>query len=182
MIRLLLCSLSLVWIAACGDPDQETKAEYDARARAADQEAADGTIARIPDGTETTVDPRPSGGLANHPLSRFFNAHGREPLKYIGKFWNKCDPEHTAYVERICDEAIERGIRVGKSIGIELTRADLVNREYWEFYSTINQLRIKHRQDYFDSLGRPPKPTDTDTYNREFRETVTKMMADMDDR
>ena len=182
MIRLLLCSLTLVLVAACGDPDQETKAEYDARARAADQQAADGTIARIPDGTESTAStPRPSD-MADHPLARFFTPYGREPLNYIGKFWNKCDPEHTAYTEKTCDEAVARGIRVGASIGIRLTREDLVDPEYWAMHQSLKDLKLQHERDYYESLGRKPTGMDSKRYRDEFRETVTKMMADMDDR
>lgn len=182
MTRLLMLVTTLCLVTACGDSDKETDAEYQARARAADVAAADGTIARIPDGTEPiSIEPRPAN-LSNHPLSQFFNAYGFQPLKYIGRFWLLCDTNHTAYIEKNCGAAVERAIRVGKSIGIRLTRDDLLDPAYWEFISTMHLLRLKHRQDYMASLGRKSTLTDLNTYNKEFRATVIALMANMGDK
>ena len=131
-------------MAACGQsepsgPDMETKG------RAADQEMADGTIAAIPDIGESTANtPRP-GGMDNHPLSRYFNGDGEEALKYIGRFWFVCDKDHTAYIKSKCDDAVERGIRIGRQVGIQLRRADLVDPTYWEM-ATVQVREMKNNQ------------------------------------
>lgn len=129
-------------MTACGQsepsgPDMETKG------RAADAEMADGTIAAIGDIDENNANvPRP-GGLDNHPLSRYFNGDGGEALDYIGRFWFVCDENHTAYIEEKCDDAVERGIRIGRQVGLNLSRADLVNPEYWEMRNTVQQMKAQ---------------------------------------
>ncbi|MEM9589310.1 MAG: hypothetical protein AAGA03_18665 [Planctomycetota bacterium] len=137
----------LLSMTACGQseptgPDMETKG------RAADAEMADGTLAALPDLDESTANvPRP-GGMANHPLSRYFNGDGSEALDYIGRFWFVCDPDHTAYIEEKCDEAVERGIRIGRQVGIQLTRGDLVDPDYWEVVTTqVHEMKNNQRRE-----------------------------------
>ena len=183
MNRFLLCLVSVLFVAACSDDKTETDAEYEARLRAQDQELSDGTIGTIPDGTQpVSIEPRLATNMANHPLARFFIPQGYEPLGYIGDFANLCDREHSAYTEDTCDEAIERGIRVGASIGIKLTREDLDNPDYWAMRSSLWDARKKHKADYFASLGRPPNLADRATYDREFREQVNALMQNMSDK
>ena len=159
MLSLALLIALLLSMTACGQSDQSgSDTETRGRAadvetadgtraafpdldkiqelRAADIEMADGTIAAFPDLDEDTAKvPLPSD-MENHPLARYFNGDGSEALNYIGRFWFVCDTEHQAYIKAKCDDAVERGVRIGKQVGIRLTRADLVNPAYWEM---VNQ-------------------------------------------
>ena len=140
----------LLLVSACGQSEpgrsdtkskdraaeQELTPDKIAALRARDREMMDGTIAAFPDLDEDTAKvPLPSD-MENHPLARYFNGDGSEALNYIGRFWFVCDTEHQAYIKAKCDDAVERGVRIGKQVGIRLTRADLVNPDYWEM---VNQ-------------------------------------------
>ena len=154
----LLIALSLS-MTACGQSDQSgsdtetkgraadvemadgTRAEFPdldeiQELRAADVEMADGTLAAFPD----LLDEIP-GDMENHPLARYFNGDGIEALRYIGRFWSVCDPERKAYIKAKCDDAVDRGIQIGRQVGIQLTRADLVNPEYWEIIDVVNRMK-----------------------------------------
>ena len=140
---------------------------------------ADGTIAAFPDLDEDTAKvPLPSD-MENHPLARYFNGDGSEALNYIGRFWFVCDTEHQAYIKAKCDDAVERGVRIGKQVGIRLTRADLVNPDYWEMVNQQvrqmenNQDRECHRN--FDG----PSLKATHECGKARRERVNKLLAEL---
>ena len=139
MLSLALLIALLLSMTAHGQSDQSGP-DMETKRRAADIEMADGTIAAFPDLDEDTAKVAIPGDMENHPLARYFNGDGREVLRYIGRFWFICDPEHRAYIKAKCDEAVERGIRIGRQVGIRLTRADLVNPEYWEMINVVGQM------------------------------------------
>ena len=181
MSKFFLCVLSVLFVAACSDAKRETEAEYNARARVADVEAADGTIARIPDiGEPVIIDGMPS--LPNHPLQRFFNPWGEPALKYIGKVEVYCDPNHTAYTRATCQSAVDRAIRIGASIGIKLTFDDLVNPTYFAMKSWVWQAKRKHESDYRATLPRRGQLTAMGEYKKEFSAKEMLLMEGMDDK
>lgn len=135
----LLLSMTAYGKADQSGPDMETKG------RAADVEMADGTLAAFPDINEGTAKVPIPGDMENHPLARYFNGDGVEALRYIGRFWFVCDPEHRAYIKAKCDKAVARGIRIGQQVGIRLTRADLVNPDYWKM-ATVQVHRMEVHQ------------------------------------
>ena len=154
MLSLALLIALLLSMTACGQsdqssPDMETQgraadadklraAEMD-KLRAADVEMADGTLAAFPDLDEDTANVPIPDGMENHPLARYFNGDGNEVLQYIRRFWFVCDTEHTVYIKARCDKAVARSIRIGQQVGIRLTRADLVDPEYWEMINVVHR-------------------------------------------
>ena len=102
-------------------------------------------------------------------------------MNYVGDFYNLCDRKHSAYTDEICDAATERGIRVGASIGIRLTRADLDNPDYWQMHLSLFEAKKRHQEEHFASLGHPPTLMDQTTYAKQFREQAAALMKDMDD-
>ena len=164
MLALALLIALLLSMTACGpsdqsDPDMETKGRAadgemadDTLAafpdldeiqelRAADIEMADGTLAAFPDLDEDTAKVPLPGDMENHPLSRYFNGDGIEALEYIGRFSFVCNPEQV-YIKARCDKAVARGIRIGQQAGIRLTRADLVNPEYWKMVNVVYRMQF----------------------------------------
>ena len=155
MLSLALLIALLLSMTACGQsdqssPDMEIKgraadadklraADID-KLRATDIEMADGTLAAFPDIDEDTARVPIPGDMENHPLSRYFNGDGVEVLEYIGRFWFVCDPYHQAYNKAKCDAAVDRGIQIGRQVGIQLTRADLMNPEYWKMINVVQQM------------------------------------------
>ena len=185
MLSLALLIALLLSMTACGqsdqsDPDMETKlraADID-KLRAADIEMADGTIAAFPDIDEGPANvPLPSD-MENHPLSRYFNGDGTEALRYIGRFWFVCDTEHQAYIKAKCDDAVERGVRIGKQVGIRLTRADLVNPDYWEMVNVVGRMEGEADRECWRSWEGPKALAFTEC-NKARKERVNKLLAEL---
>ena len=141
MLSLALLIALLLSMTACGQSDQSGP-DMETKLRAADIEMADGTLAAFPDLGEGTAKVPLPDDMENHPLARYFNGDGGEALQYIGRFWFVCDPEHRAYIKAKCDEAVERGIRISRQVGIRLTRADLVNPEYWKMINVVHRMKL----------------------------------------
>lgn len=185
MLSLALLIALLLSMTACGqsdqsDSDMETKlraADID-KLRAADIEMADGTIAAFPDIDEGPANvPLPSD-MENHPLSRYFNGDGTEVLRYIGRFWFVCDTEHQAYIKAKCDDAVERGVRIGKQVGIRLTRADLVNPDYWEMVNQVRQMENNQDSECTRNFDGPSLKA-TYECGKARRERVNKLLAEL---
>ena len=146
----------LLLVSACGQSEpggsdtkskgraaeQELTPDKIAALRARDREMMDGTIAAFPDidSTERTAVP---AGMENHPLSRYFTGDGYPLLDYMGDFWIVCDTQHRAYIKQKCDDAVQRGIRIGRQVGIKLRRRDLVNPGYWKMINVTKRMRLE---------------------------------------
>ena len=185
MLSLALPIALLLSMTACGqsdqsDPDMETKlrAADINKLRAADIEMADGTLAAFPDLDEDTAKVPLPGDMENHPLARYFNGDGGEALDYIGRFWFVCDTEHQAYIKAKCDDAVERGVRIGKQVGIRLTRADLVNPEYWKMINVVHQMKL-HQLDECKRTFDGPKRKASWGCSAARRERVNSLLAEL---
>ena len=144
--------------------------------RAADIEMADGTLVAFPDLDDTAKVPLP-GDMENHPLARYFNGDGREALRYIGRFWFVCNPKQV-YIKARCDKAVARGIRIGQQVGIRLTRADLVNPEYWKMINVVNRMEVKEANECRRSFEGPKALAFTEC-NKARRERVNNLLAEL---
>ena len=203
MLSLALLIALLLSMTACGQSDQ-SGSDTETRGRAADVETADGTRAAFPDldkiqelraadiemadGTlaafpdldeDTAKAPVPvPGDMKNHPLARYFNGDGGDALDYIGRFWFVCDTEHQAYIKAKCEKAVARGIRIGQQVGIRLTRADLVDPEYWKMINVVHRMKLHQHgecQRTFD--GRKRKASTSCWAAR--RERVNSLLAEL---
>jgi|GEM_PF-4621990 len=125
-----------------------------------------------------------SKDFTNHPLSGYFVPHGTEALLYLGRFWNTCDKKHPGFSNEACDEAVERGIRIGKSVGIELVRNDLVNEKYWEkFREVAEESRVYREKNINGKSGARfnNKPSAYEVASEAFRAQQNELLKNMDE-
>lgn len=120
--------------------------------------------------------------FTDHPLSMYFNPHGQKALMYFGNFRNLCDKTHNRYDDKVCDEAVERGIRIGKSVGIELERNDLVNEVFWAKTLEVGQeasayeaKNISNESPARDSSGTSPLGRALEEFDRKSNEYMKNM-------
>lgn len=122
--------------------------------------------------------------FTDHPLSMYFNPHGHKALMYFGNFRNICDKTHNRYDDKACDEAVERGIRIGKSVGIDLERNDLVNEVFWAKTQEVGNERADYYQKHVTSHGNAKDSLGEDLYwkaSAEFEKKSNEYMKNMDE-
>lgn len=171
----IIIAMSILIGCDSNKAEEESTVEYLRNARAGDMEMAS---------LDTDNSNVSDSMLLDHPLKQFFVPHGTEALMYIGTFWNICDKSHQAYTEENCNQAVERGIRIGKSIGIDLKKQDLIDPKYWEQFRAVGQSRIKYFEEHINTASMAwngGKPTEAQKMRDEFREKEQQMMQGMDE-
>jgi len=177
MKNILLIIATMVVLIGCDSnkAEKESTVDYLRNARAGDMKMLS---------VNTDNSDKTDSVLVDHPLKQFFMPHGTKALLYIGSFWNSCDTKHQAYTKESCHQAVERGIRIGQSIGIDLEKKDLVDPEYWEQFRVVDRSRIKYIQEHINTASSKRNNNGVTEYQvkqNEFKEKQQQMMQGMDE-
>lgn len=166
--------LPLIFLLGCDkeNSNDDQMVEYMRNGRAADI-----NMSRV----SPSHQEKKSGSMSSHPLNIYFVPHGMKALRYIGEFWIYCDELHQAYTKDGCNKAVERGIRVGKSVGIDLERKDLVNENYWKKISELAREKVKYTTEETSKIESTPFSNKIFEWHKEFELKELDLVKYMDE-